>query len=56
MYDHEIQKAVDILKYVSMALEPYNDEKPRDWKTDRERLRIAYKQVTDFLHSVPIDA
>ena len=55
MYDKEIQKAVDILRYSAIALEPYNDEKPRDWKTDRERLREAYKQINDFLHSACAD-
>ncbi|SEO79236.1 hypothetical protein [Nitrosovibrio sp. Nv6] len=27
------------------ALEPYDDLKPRDWVTDREKLRIAYTML-----------
>lgn len=31
------------------ALEPYNDTKPRDFKTDREKLRQAFELVDELL-------
>lgn len=31
------------LKQCRLALEPYDDVKPRDWKTDRENLAFAHQ-------------
>lgn len=31
------------------ALEPYSDVKPRDWKTDREKLIHVFKRVDELL-------
>lgn len=31
------------LKQCRLALEPYDDVKPRDWKTDREKLAFAHQ-------------
>ena len=33
----------EALEQCRFALEPYDDIKPRDWKTDRERLRRAHE-------------
>jgi hypothetical protein len=42
----ELQAKCDGLLYVlkkcKEALEPYDDLKPRDWKTDREKLALAH--------------
>lgn len=35
----------DVLDQCRLALEPYDDVKPRDWKTDRENLRHAHQAV-----------
>ena len=37
------------IKMCAFALEPYDDVKPRDWKTDRERLRFAHQVVTKLI-------
>lgn len=34
---------LDALEECRFALEPYDDVKPRDWSTDRERLRRAHE-------------
>ena len=34
---------LDALEQCRFALEPYDDIKPRDWVTDRERLRRAHE-------------
>lgn len=39
----ENAKMSDALTYCVQALQPLDDVKPRDWKTDRELLRIAHK-------------
>ena len=41
----EIQRMWDALNQCRVALEPYDDVKPRDWKTDRENLRCAQRAV-----------
>lgn len=41
----EIQELRDALERCRFALEPYDDVKPRDWKTDRENLRDAHRVV-----------
>ena len=41
----EIQELRDALERCRFALEPYDDVKPRDWKTDRENLRHAHQAV-----------
>lgn len=41
----EIQEMWDALNQCRFALEPYDDVKPRDWKTDRENLRYAHRVV-----------
>lgn len=41
----EIQEMWDALNQCRCALEPYDDVKPRDWKTDRENLRYAHRVV-----------
>lgn len=45
--DHiaEVSKMVEALEACESALEPYNDVKPRDWKTDRENLRRAHESA-----------
>lgn len=40
---------VDALKKCQFALEPYDDIKPRDWKTDRERLAVAHQVAIEAL-------
>lgn len=40
---------LDALKKCQFALEPYDDIKPRDWKTDRERLAVAHQVAIDAL-------
>lgn len=40
---------VEALKKCQFALEPYDDIKPRDWKTDRERLAVAHQVAIDAL-------
>ena len=37
------------LKKCQFALEPYDDIKPRDWKTDRERLADAHQVAIEAL-------
>lgn len=37
------------LKKCQFALEPYDDIKPRDWKTDRERLAAAHQVAIEAL-------
>lgn len=44
-----VRELVEVLKQCRIALEPYDDIKPRDWKTDRERLRYAHQSVCDAL-------
>lgn len=39
----DVQVLTDALNLCRFALEPYDDVKPRDWKTGRERLRIAHE-------------
>ena len=34
---------LEALKQCRLALEPYDDVKPRDWKTDREKLAFAHQ-------------
>ena len=47
---HAINAAlVEALKKCQFALEPYDDIKPRDWKTDRERLAVAHQVAIDAL-------
>ena len=41
----EIQELRDALERCRFALEPYDDVKPRDWKTDRENLRHTHQAV-----------
>ena len=36
----ELLRALDQCRF---ALEPYDDIKPRDWKTDREKLAFAHQ-------------
>ena len=40
---------LEALKKCQFALEPYDDIKPRDWKTDRERLAVAHQVAIDAL-------
>ena len=40
---------VEALKKCQFALEPYDDIKPRDWKTDRERLAVAHQVAIEAL-------
>lgn len=39
----EVQALWDALEQCRFALEPYDDIKPRDWKSDRENLRRAHQ-------------
>lgn len=34
---------LEALEQCRIALEPYDDVKPRDWKTDREKLAFAHQ-------------
>ncbi|MBC7201893.1 MAG: hypothetical protein H5U29_00015 [Pusillimonas sp.] len=45
----EVQGLRDVLERCRLALEPYDDVKPRDWKSDRENLRYAHQAVCDAL-------
>ena len=38
-----INELLAALKQCRLALEPYDDVKPRDWKTDREKLAFAHQ-------------
>lgn len=38
-----INELLEALKQCRLALEPYDDVKPRDWKTDREKLAFAHQ-------------
>lgn len=38
-----IDGLLEALKQCRLALEPYDDVKPRDWKTDREKLAFAHQ-------------
>ena len=40
---------LEALKKCQFALEPYDDIKPRDWKTDRERLAAAHQVAIEAL-------
>lgn len=42
-YIKEVQELRDALERCRFALEPYDDIKPRDWKSDRENLRRAHQ-------------
>jgi hypothetical protein len=42
----ELEGVIDKCRF---ALEPYDDIKPRDWKTDREKLRFAHKSAVAAL-------
>lgn len=42
-YAKDAQALRDALEQCRFALEPYDDIKPRDWVTDRERLRRAHE-------------
>ena len=35
-----------------LALEPYDDIKPRDWSTDRQRLAMAHQKARSAIASV----
>ncbi len=41
--DNLIHELLEALKQCRLALEPYDDVKPRDWKTDREKLAFAHQ-------------
>lgn len=41
----EVEALRDALEQCRFALEPYDDIKPRDWKSDRENLRYAHQAV-----------
>lgn len=43
---------VEALEFCRFSLEPYDDIKPRDWKTDRENLRRAHQQSKAALAAV----
>lgn len=46
MYARLVAQRDELLKVLEQcrfALEPYDDVKPRDWKTDRERLAFAHQ-------------
>jgi hypothetical protein len=45
----ERDELMGALKQCQEALEPYDDIKPRDWKTDRERLSRAHQTVSGLL-------
>ena len=45
MQSPEVQELRDALERCRFALEPYDDVKPREWKTDRENLRDAHRVV-----------
>ena len=40
-----VTQLVEVLEFCRFSLEPYDDIKPRDWKTDRENLRRAHQQI-----------
>ena len=40
------------LEKCSFALEPYDDIKPRDWKSDRENLRRAHQTACEAIANV----
>ena len=43
---------LDVLLVCRKALEPYNDIKPRDWKSDREALVRAYQAICNVVDVV----
>jgi hypothetical protein len=43
--NERLQIAVKAIYVMRNALEPYDDIKPRDWKTDREKLREAHNMA-----------
>lgn len=45
----ELLAALDKCRF---ALEPYDDIKPRDWKTDREKLAFAHQDACAAIASV----
>lgn len=44
-----IEALEDALRFCIRALEPYDDIKPRDWKTDRQNLRDAHKKAKQVM-------
>lgn len=40
---------VEALKFAQFALEPWDDVKPRDWKSDRENLKRAHQKIKQAL-------
>ena len=40
-----VQQLVEALEFCRFSLEPYDDIKPRDWRSDRENLRRAHQQA-----------
>lgn len=47
-----VKQLVEALEFCRFSLEPYDDIKPRDWKTDRENLRRAHQQSKAALAAV----
>ena len=43
------EKLLAVIEKCRFALEPYDDIKPRDWKTDRERLAFAHQYCVSVL-------
>lgn len=47
--DAVVRQLVEALEFCRFSLEPYDDIKPRDWKSDRENLRRAHHQAQKAL-------
>lgn len=47
----EIDRLREALEIARFALEPYDDEKPRDWITDRANIRKAHQTVKQALNN-----
>lgn len=48
------QKMREALDQARLALEPYDDVKPRDWISDRQRISRAHALVVEALAQQPV--
>ena len=47
-----LEGARESLDAIRLAVEPYDDIKPRDWKSDRENLRDAHTSAKETIEAV----
>lgn len=52
VHSHEVTSLREAVELCRVALEPYDDIKPRDWLTDRQNLRRAHQAACDALKSI----